>query len=64
LRLHFGLGSATKIDSVEIQWPSGAVDHIRNLAADQFYSVLEGKGIVPRNEILPHKSSAPLQKPQ
>ncbi len=28
LRLHFGLGSATKIDSVEIHWPSGAVDRI------------------------------------
>lgn len=53
LRLHFGLGSATKIDSVEIRWPSGAVDHIGPLAADQFYSVLEGHGIVPADEIRP-----------
>jgi enediyne biosynthesis protein E4 len=53
LRLHFGLGSATKIDSVEIRWPSGTVDRIGPLAADQFYSVLEGQGIVPRQRILP-----------
>jgi enediyne biosynthesis protein E4 len=53
LRLHFGLGSATKIDSVEIRWPSGAVDHIGPLAADQYYAVLEGQGIVPRERILP-----------
>jgi enediyne biosynthesis protein E4 len=53
LRLHFGLGSATKIDSVEIRWPSGAVDRIGPLAADQYYSVLEGQGIVPRQRILP-----------
>lgn len=53
LRVHFGLGSAEKIDSVEIHWPSGAVDHVGSLAADHFYSVLEGKGIVPPERIRP-----------
>jgi len=53
LRVHFGLGSATKIDSVEIRWPSGASDTLSNLRADQFYSVLEGKGIVPAGDIRP-----------
>jgi hypothetical protein len=53
LRLHFGLGSTTNIDSVEIRWPSGAVENIRNLAADQFYSALEGRGIVPAETIRP-----------
>jgi hypothetical protein len=53
LRVHFGLGAAEKIDSVEIHWPSGAVDHIGPLAADRFYSVLEGKGIVPAQQIRP-----------
>ena len=52
-RVHFGLGDATKIDSVEIHWPSGATDVLRNLAADQFYAVLEGKGVVPAAEIRP-----------
>jgi enediyne biosynthesis protein E4 len=57
LRLHFGLGAATKIDSVEIHWPSGAVDHIGSLAADQFYSILEGQGIVPPERIRPQHAS-------
>jgi hypothetical protein len=55
LRQHLGLGSATKIDSVEIDWPSGTVDTMKNLEADKFYSVLEGKGIVPREQIAPGK---------
>jgi enediyne biosynthesis protein E4 len=53
LRVHFGLGIATKIDSVEIHWPSGTVDVLKDLVADQFYSVLEGKGIVPVEQIRP-----------
>ena len=55
LRQHFGLGPATKIDSVEIDWPSGTVDEITNLESDKFYSVLEGKGIVLREQIAPGK---------
>ena len=46
LRVHFGLGSATKIDKLEIHWPSGLVENLTNLAADRFYNVLEGKGVV------------------
>jgi hypothetical protein len=53
LRVHFGLGSRTTIESVEIRWPSGAVSLLRNLAADKFYAVLEGKGIVPAEQIRP-----------
>jgi hypothetical protein len=60
LRLHFGLGSATKIDSVEIHWPSGVVDRRGPLAADQFYSVLEGHGIVPADEIRPKLKTPPV----
>jgi hypothetical protein len=53
LRVHFGLGTAKRIDSVEIRWPSGKVETIRDLAVDQFYSVLEGEGIVPAERIRP-----------
>lgn len=53
LRVHFGLGTAAKIDSVEIRWPSGATDMLKNLSADQLYSVLEGKGIVPAEQVRP-----------
>jgi len=55
LRLHFGLATATKIDSVEIRWPSGAVEKLTNLSADHFYSVLEGSGIVAPEKVRPVK---------
>lgn len=54
LRVHFGLGSTAKVESVEIRWPSGATETLKNLAVDNFYSVLEGKGIVPPALIRPH----------
>jgi hypothetical protein len=53
LRQHFGLGKATKIDSLEIRWPSGQVETLKDLEADKFYSVLEGQGIVPAEKIRP-----------
>ncbi|HEX5284224.1 MAG TPA: CRTAC1 family protein [Bryocella sp.] len=52
-RIHFGLAGATKIESVEILWPSGKIDKFNNLPADKFYSVLEGHGIVPAEQIRP-----------
>jgi hypothetical protein len=44
-RLHFGLGAATVMDEVEISWPSGKVQSLRNLPADFIYTVVEGGGI-------------------
>jgi hypothetical protein len=52
-RVHFGLGKATSIDSLEIRWPSGVVEKLNNLEADRFYSVLEGHGIVPAESVRP-----------
>jgi hypothetical protein len=57
LRAHFGLNTAAKIDSVEIRWPSGKIETLKNLDGDKFYSVLEGQGIVPADKIRP---SAPV----
>src|SRR6266566_4664709 len=45
-RLHFGLGTAVKVDRVEIHWPSGAKEEITIPAVDRFFTVKEGKGIV------------------
>jgi enediyne biosynthesis protein E4 len=53
LRVHFGLNTATKIDSVEIRWPAGKIEILKNLDADKFYSVFEGQGIVPAEKIRP-----------
>jgi enediyne biosynthesis protein E4 len=53
LRVHFGLGSATRIDKVEVRWPSGGVETFTDIPADKFYSVLEEHGIVPPEQIRP-----------
>jgi hypothetical protein len=45
LRLHFGLGSATKIDSVEVRWPSGKTESFKDVAGDKIYTIVEGRGI-------------------
>jgi enediyne biosynthesis protein E4 len=47
-RLHFGLGSATKIDKMEISWPSGLKEEVKIPAVDQIFTVVEGKGTVER----------------
>jgi len=54
-RVHFGLNDAARIESLEIRWPSGKIETIKDLKADQFYSVLEGSGIVERDKIVPKK---------
>jgi tetratricopeptide (TPR) repeat protein len=43
-RLHFGLGAADRADDVEVLWPSGRVEHFRDLAADAGYCLREGSG--------------------
>jgi hypothetical protein len=64
MRLHFGLGKATKADEVEIRWPSGKLESIKGLAADKFYSVLEGEGIVAAEKIRPQIPQIKDQKAQ
>jgi enediyne biosynthesis protein E4 len=48
-RIFFGLGKRTKIESLEITWPSGQVDKLTNLPVDRIIAVKEGTGIVPRS---------------
>jgi hypothetical protein len=44
LRVHFGLGSVTKIDSVQVRWPSGLVERFDNLTLDTIQTLREGSG--------------------
>ncbi len=46
LILTFGLANHAKADTLEIHWPSGAVDNLQNIAADQVITMKEGSGIV------------------
>jgi hypothetical protein len=45
MRVHFGLGAVTKLDSVEIRWPNGLTEHFDNVKIDQFNTVTEGTGV-------------------
>ena len=45
-RLHLGLGQRTKIDALEIIWPSGTITNLPNLRADQIIAIKEGTGVV------------------
>ena len=46
-RPHFGIGDATSVDSLEIHWPSGSVEHVSLPSVDRFFAIEEGKGVVP-----------------
>jgi enediyne biosynthesis protein E4 len=45
LRIHFGLGKADKVDVLEIRWPSGHIDTVKDVKANQLIFVKEGEGI-------------------
>ncbi len=47
-RIHFGLGQRKSIDSLEITWPSGAVEKYAKVPLNQIITVKEGEGIIPR----------------
>jgi len=48
-RVHFGLGSATTVDSIEISWPSGKKERITVPGVDRILTVEEGKGVSEKN---------------
>ena len=45
MMLHLGLGQATQVDELEIRWPSGQVDVLTDVPADQETRVIEGRGL-------------------
>src|SRR3989442_1443727 len=53
MRVHFGLGPATKIELLEIRWPSGPVERFDNLTVDAIHTLKEGSG--KRVELSPKK---------
>lgn len=46
LRIHFGLGKAMKVDLLEIRWPNGLVQSLKDVAVNQLIYVKEGEGII------------------
>ena len=39
MRLHFGLGSATRADSITVRWPSGEKTVLKDVAADHVVTI-------------------------
>ena len=50
LRVHIGLGDVARVERIDVRWPAGDVETIRDVAADQIVTVTEGKGITARVE--------------
>ncbi|MEQ1353582.1 MAG: CRTAC1 family protein [Candidatus Acidiferrum sp.] len=55
LRVHFGLGTVAKIDSVEVRWPSGLTEHFDNLPVDAIHTIKEGSGATVASTEKPNK---------
>ena len=47
LQAHFGLGNATNVDLLRIEWPSGAVQEFYSIAAKQFLTIVEPPRLQP-----------------
>ncbi len=44
-RIHFGLGSAILMTHVQVRWPSGLIEDLKDVPADAIYTLVEGLGI-------------------
>ena len=55
LRLHFGIGKATKVDVIEIRWPAGQTETVKDVKPNQMIVIKEGAGIVRTVQFPPAK---------
>jgi len=46
LRVHFGLGDITKVDRLELRWPSGETDLVENAPVHRILVIKEGQGLI------------------
>jgi hypothetical protein len=44
IRVHFGLGAVTRVDSVQVRWPSGMLERFEDLPVDSIHTLKEGSG--------------------
>ena len=51
LRIHMGLGSQTRAETIEVAWPSGATETISAIDADQLVVIREGSGVIRRTPL-------------
>ena len=51
VRIHLGLGRAPAVDRLDIRWPSGRVETVKGVAAQQVVTIGEGMGIIDRHTL-------------
>ena len=59
LRVHFGIGKAESIELLEIRWPSGLLETLKDIKPNQVIFVKEGEGIVRTQQFDPPKTVKP-----
>jgi hypothetical protein len=62
LALTFGLGQDSVVQALEVEWPSGMKDRLTNIAANQFITVEEGKGLVKAPAAMTATADRPATK--
>src|SRR5215813_1710958 len=50
LRLHFGLEQRTKVDLIQVRWPSGIVDKVTGVGVNRIVTIKEGQGKIAEKE--------------
>ncbi len=50
LRLHFGLEKRTKIDAIQVRWPSGMIDKITSVSVNKILTIKEGQGLIEQKD--------------
>jgi hypothetical protein len=51
LRVACGVGKRTKVDLIEVHWPSGTVDKIANTGVNKILTIKEGQGLVEQKDL-------------
>jgi enediyne biosynthesis protein E4 len=50
--VHFGLGTATQVDKIEVRWPDGSVETLKDVPGDQRILIRQGKGLQSSEKLL------------
>jgi hypothetical protein len=61
-RVYFGLGNRDRIGRVEIRWPSGTRDVLKDVPAGAIYTVTEGRGITGKQAAGPKPAARQQQQ--
>jgi hypothetical protein len=49
LRVHVGVGESQRVERIDVRWPGGQTETIRDEASNQIVTITEGKGVTARS---------------